>query len=79
MTSTLLTDTAQVIAPRPLRAARQGDQVALYLTDGVFLYRVVDVSLSDEMVDIEDCYSLDRVRVSMEALLARRLRVVTPA
>ncbi|HTP18026.1 MAG TPA: hypothetical protein VMJ65_00390 [Solirubrobacteraceae bacterium] len=53
----------------------------MYLTDGVFLYRVVDVveTESGEMADIEDCYRLDIVRIPMCDLLSRRLRVVTPA
>jgi len=56
------------------------DQVGVYLTDEVFLYRVVDLPViaSGEMVDLEDCYWLDVVRVPMNALKARRLRVVTP-
>jgi hypothetical protein len=53
----------------------------MYLTNDVFLYRVVDVVLTEsgEMADIEDCYRLDIVRVPMCELLARGLRVVTPA
>ena len=55
--------------------------VAMYLTNGVFLYRVVDVVLTEsgEMADIEDCYRLDIVCVPVCELLARGLRVVTPA
>jgi len=50
----------------------------MYLTNGVFLYRVVDVVLTDsgEMADIEDCYWLDVVRIPICDLLARGLRVV---
>ena len=57
------------------------EQVGMYLTNGVFLYRIANVmpTESGEMADIEDCYRLDIVRVSMGDLLARRLRVVTPA
>jgi hypothetical protein len=53
----------------------------MYLTNGVFLYRVVDVVLTEsgEMADIEDCYRLDIVRVPMRDLLVRGLRVVRPA
>lgn len=53
----------------------------MYLTDGVFLYRVVDVVVTEsgEMADIEDCYRLDVVRVPMCDLRARGLRVVRPA
>ena len=51
-----------------------------YLTDEVFLYRVVGVLKrgTDEIVEIEDCYRLDVVPVSSTELRARRLRVVTP-
>ena len=57
------------------------DKAGVYLTDGTFLYRVAAVlsTVAGEMADIEDCYGLDVVRVSMHALRARRLRVVTPA
>ena len=56
------------------------DQVGVYLTDGVFLYRVDDVLVTraGEMADLEDCYWLDIVRVPVNDLRARRLRVVTP-
>jgi hypothetical protein len=52
-----------------------------YLTDGVFLFRVVGVfaSRACEMVALEDCYWLDVVHVAVSDLRARRLRVVTPA
>ena len=55
--------------------------VGMYLTNEVFLYRVVDVveTESGEMAEIEDCYWLDVVRVPICDLLARQLRVVTPA
>jgi hypothetical protein len=61
-------------------AAAHADQVGVYLTDGVFLYRVDDVLVTraGEMADLEDCYWLDVVRVPMNDLRARRLRVVTP-
>lgn len=50
-----------------------------YLTDGVFLYRVVDLVASGvgEMVELEDCYWLDVVRVPLTDLRARQLRVVS--
>jgi len=53
----------------------------MYLTNEVFLYRIVDVVLTEsgEMADIEDCYWLDVVRVPMSDLLARRLRIVRSA
>jgi hypothetical protein len=59
------------------RIARPG----AYLTDEVFLYRVVGLVASgvDELVELEDCYQLDVVRVRLRDLRARRLRVVTPA
>lgn len=53
------------------------EQVDVYLTDEVFLYRVADAA--GELVDIEDCILLDVVRVPLAAVQARRLRVVTPA
>ena len=56
------------------------DQVGVYLTNEVFLYRVVDLLATGagEVVDLEDCYWLDVVRVPVNDLRARRLRVVTP-
>jgi hypothetical protein len=62
-------------------AAGVGCRAGLYLTDEVFLYRVVDVQVSEpeEMVELEDCYGLDVVRVPLRAVRARRFRVVTPA
>ena len=53
----------------------------VYLTDEVFLYRVVDVLATGvgEMAELEDCYRLDIVRAPISDVLARRLRVVTPA
>jgi hypothetical protein len=51
-----------------------------YLTDEVFLYRLVEsVAVAQEdVVKLEDCYLLDVVHVPMSDLRARRLRVVTP-
>jgi hypothetical protein len=56
------------------------DQVGVYLTDGIFLYRVDDVLVTraGAVADLEDCYGLDVVRVPVNDLRARRLRVVTP-
>jgi len=53
----------------------------IYLTNEVFLYRVagVDASGADEMLELEDCYLLDVVRVPARAVRERRLRVVTAA
>ena len=52
----------------------------MYLTDEVFLYRVVGVAASadGELVELEDCMYLDVVRVPLADVRARRLRVVTP-
>jgi hypothetical protein len=53
----------------------------MYLTDGVFLYRIAGFFLNgpDPTVELEDCYGLDVVKVSTRDLRARRLRLVTPA
>jgi hypothetical protein len=53
----------------------------VYLTNEVFLYRVVSrvVTAAGEMVDVEDCYRLDVVRVAASDLASRHLRVVTPS
>jgi hypothetical protein len=61
--------------------AGQADEAGVYLTDEVFLYRVVGLLASgaNEIVKVEDCYWLDVVRVPVRELRARRLRVVTPA
>ena len=52
----------------------------VYLTDEVFLYRLVELFAApgDDVVELEDCYLLDVVHVSVSDLSARRLRVVTP-
>ena len=57
------------------------DGTGVYLTNEVFLYRVVRVVAagSGELVELEDCYGLDVVRVPARELRDRRLRVVTPA
>ncbi len=56
----------------------QDDAVGVYLTDEVFLYRVVGLvgSRVREIVELEDCYGLDVVRVPLRDLDA--LRAVTP-
>jgi hypothetical protein len=56
------------------------DQAGVYLTDEVFLYRVVDLQVTGAggIAELEDCYGLDVVRVTLNDLRARRLRVVTP-
>ena len=74
------TQTVDARAPSG-RAAEHAYRVGTYLTDEVFLYRLVDVLASDggELAEVEDCYGLDVVRVPERALRARRLRVVAPA
>lgn len=71
-------------AVRPMAAVTVDghvDEAGVYLTDEVFLYRVVGPVAGelDELVELEDCYRLDIVRVPIGDLQARRLRVVTPA
>ncbi|MBV8218691.1 MAG: hypothetical protein JO325_09510 [Solirubrobacterales bacterium] len=55
------------------------DGAGLYLTNDVFLYRVVRIVASDvgAMVEVEDCYALDVVRVPIHDFHASRLRIVT--
>jgi hypothetical protein len=55
------------------------DGAGLYVTNEVFLYRIIGISTSDlgEMVELEDCYMLDVVRVPIDVFHERRLRVVT--
>jgi hypothetical protein len=62
-------------------AAGHAGAAGLYLTDEIFLYRVVRVvaGAAGEMVDLEDCFLLDVVRVPLAAVRARRLRVITAA
>ena len=52
----------------------------MYLTDEIFLYRIVGATADtrDDIVELEDCYSLNVARVPVRALRERRLRVVTP-
>jgi hypothetical protein len=51
----------------------------LYLTNEVFLYRVLGIASNEtgEIVELEDCYMLDVTRVPIDDFHARRLRVVT--
>ena len=60
--------------------ASRADAAAVYLTNEVFLYRLVGLAGrgADEVVELEDCYGLDIVTVSAMDCRARRLRVVTP-
>ena len=56
------------------------DRPGVYLTNEVFLYRVVGLTgEACEVVEVEDCYRLDVVRVPARELRARGLRLVTPA
>jgi hypothetical protein len=52
----------------------------VYLTDEVFLYRLVELVAvaREDVVELEDCYLLDVVHVLVSDLRARGLRVVTP-
>lgn len=58
--------------------AGQIDITGVYLTNEVFLYWVVGVvaGAAGKVVELEDCFLLDVVRVPLADLLARRLRVV---
>jgi len=62
-------------------ASDDPDGAGLYVTNGVFLYRVVGMAASDvgQMVELEDCYALDIVRVPIHHFQTGRLRVVTAA
>jgi hypothetical protein len=53
------------------------DSAGVYLTDEVFLYRLAGVT-AEGMVELEDCYWLDVVRVPASDVRARELRVVVP-
>jgi hypothetical protein len=61
----------------PDRTVDRVDGAGVYLTNEVFLYRVV-ASGTDGMVELEDCYCLDVVHVPVSHLGGRSLRVVTP-
>jgi hypothetical protein len=68
-------------SPPAQRVADRIDRAGVYLTNEVFLYRVVRlvVTAVGEMVELEDCFGLDVVRVPLAELRSRRLRVVRPA
>lgn len=59
----------------------RSDRAGVYLTNGVFLYRVVGVcaEAGGDTVELEDCYWLDVVSVPLAELNGRPLRVVVPA
>jgi len=61
-------------------APSTAEEADVYLTDEVFLYRVVGPAATsvEEIVELEDCYGLDVVRVPLRDLRPRRLRPVTP-
>jgi len=52
----------------------------LYLTDEVFLYRLVELVATpqEDVVRLEDCYLLDVVEIPISHVRKRRLRVVIP-
>jgi hypothetical protein len=60
-------------------ASGDHDGAGLYLTNEVFLYRVLGIARTEagEIVELEDCYSLDVARVPIDEFKASRLRVVT--
>ena len=55
--------------------------VGVYLTNGIFLYRVAGLltDVDDAFVELEDCYLLDVVHVSITELDQLCMRLVTPA
>ena len=55
--------------------------IGVYLTNGIFLYRVAGVlaDVEDGLVELEDCYRLDVVHVPITELVQRCMRLVTPA
>jgi hypothetical protein len=55
------------------------EYAGLYLTNEVFLYRVIGVSAGEtgDMVELEDCYSLDIARIPIQDFRSRSLRVVS--
>jgi hypothetical protein len=57
------------------------ERPGVYLTNEVFLYRVVGIvaDAAGKLVELEDCFLLDVVHVPLAEMRARRLRVVTPA
>jgi hypothetical protein len=62
-------------------ASGDPDAAGLYLTNEVFLYRVVGIAATDagDTVALEDCYSLDVVHVPIHRVHGRRLRIVSAA
>jgi hypothetical protein len=70
-----------MVFPRMRLDARPLVEPGVYLTDEVFLFRVVGLAVggADGLLEIEDCYGLDVVRVPATDVRARGLRVVKPA
>ena len=66
---------ARLVLDARVPRARAAD---LYLTDEVFLYRLA-ASFKGGTIELEDCYGLDVVRIQVNELQSRRLRVVAPA
>ena len=68
------------MAPATTQPTTYAGGAGVYLTDEVFLYRVVALVTGDQddVVDLEDCYFLDTVHVRMRDLRERGLRVVSP-
>jgi hypothetical protein len=82
MSAVFRTDKRKVtVGPAPAGAGSRRIAPDAYLTDETFLYRVVAVIRKGEgeVVELEDCYWLDVVRIPVRHLATRRLRVVTPA
>jgi hypothetical protein len=79
----LFRDTAQ--SGRRTRDAVQGvraERDSNYFTDGVNLYRIIDVlrtASGHPVVGLEDCRSLEVVLITAEEMRAIRLRRVRPA
>ena len=79
-TSTLQFDRVGAVEAAHARPADTSDP-GIYMTDGVFLHRVVGLvsGIAGDMIRLEDCYGLDVVAVPVAELGARRFRVVVPA
>ena len=65
----------------PARTTGHVDGPGVYLTDEVFLYRLAGFMTRGiaEIVELEDCYRLDVVRVPISDVRARGLRIVMPS
>jgi len=76
-------DTSRLSGGLAPNAAADGriDKAGVYLTNEVFLYRVVGIvaGAAGKLVELEDCFLLDAVHVPLAEIRARRLRLVTPA